>query len=233
MRRKNRQYVYSTLYAATEKWIKAFCKATKQWTHRVVQDKTYSFAVPLYDKYKKIVNKDGTKTRKYPNKIKRPDSVYIKNEGDDFMVYTRKRENILTAVFHWDAAAKHYKLYLSTDIILRQPGQELVNKACWLHLVIRRCIIDALTKMSIEAGGYTKESADPDNICVTYLGLPVYFALIGKALQGMDSRKWIGYNRTCWMAYISQLKKNQTDKTAVLEAKARNAMKVLGALRNT
>lgn len=232
MRRNNRQYVYATLYKATERWLKAFYKASKKWAHRVVQDKPYIFAVPMYDNSKKVIRKDGTKTRKYPNKIKQPDSVYIKNEGNDFMVYTRKRENILTAVFHWDATDKRYKLYLSTDIILSQPGQELVNKACWLHLVIRRCIIDNLTQMSIEAGGYTKESADPDNICVNYLGLPVYFALIGKSLQGMDSRKWIGYNRTCWMAYLSQLKKNPTEKTAVLEAKARNAMKVLSALRN-
>lgn len=225
MRKKVRGYVISTLQNKIEIWMENIRKITKSWTRKVEGIKPFTFAVPYYDRFTLEKGEDGKMHRVYPKKVKRPDSVEVVNEGNNFYVLVRKKERVLTAVLAWNEEARRYQFFLSTGK-LAKVGEKANNKTHWLHLMIRRCLILTLRKLSLAHGGYRKNEEDKGSIRVDYFdGLSTYYALVGIPIQRKEQLgTWCGLNILAWKKYLAATKDEEENRERV---RAMNALKKL------
>lgn len=205
MKHKAKTYVVATLKRKLEIWLDSIRKFSKEWTSPLKGLKTFSFAVPFYDKYEVIEDENGKKRRVYPNKVKRPDTVEIMNVGTDFFILVRKKEHVLMSVLAYNSSMGKYNLFISNGMTAK-VGEKVNNKSHWLHLIIRRCLIVLLREKSIAEGGY-RGVADKGEIRIDYIGLPVYFALVGIPLQRREQLpSWCSFNILAMKKYLASFK---------------------------
>ncbi len=240
MHRKDRVRVINFLQERIGRWLEGIYEASNRWSRPVKGKKPYTLGVINYDR----IRRQKYFGKKITMDVKKPDTIYIKNYGTDHFIIVRHRDRILTAVLCWNKSIQKYELYIAQDCLTETRGY--TNKSNWLFLISRRVLINQLTQLALKIdNGYTKESDADDNICVTYLGLPTYYTLIGLTTPRYDvergdvpyysQRRWIGLNRAAWMKHVGsaagrdwgEKRADKTNRQLKHEKRVRAAMTVL------
>lgn len=231
MKQEAKEYVINTLKDKLSTWIDRIREKSANWTKPVTGEQPYTFAVPLYDKYRLEEGKEGEKKKKvFSTKEKKPDGIEILNIENNFYILVRKKERLLTAVLAWNQKTEKYNLFLSMGIIDADKNKGPNNKTHWLHLIIRRCIIVSLREKCSKEGGY-KKNKEKTGVVMEYLGLPTIFALIAKSVE-TDSQlpKWITKNQLALHKYqlaFSRFSTPWNSRITIAYTRANNAIKEL------
>lgn len=191
MRTKVKRKIYADLYGPIESWYHDVYEKTEGFTKPIGPDgPVRKFGIRKYDRPRSYRFKKGPKYPVKPQPLKSADLVHFVLFGPHYFLYLRK-ENILMAVFYWNKEEKKYTCYMTNEIA-RTLGKRLPNKAYFLYYLVRRALVDVITKHTINVVkvAYEKESQSDYNIIVKYGNLTTIYGFVAPSITREDKRPW-------------------------------------------
>lgn len=196
MYKKKLRKIYEGLHTPIASWYAEMYELSKGFTAPVEEGPVRKFGIAKYDPPKRPKDPRKLATWKpfqhkldFP-KLKRVDEAHVVRRGVDYFFYIRK-ENILVAAFVYNEKEKHYTCYMAGDLTKR-IGMQLPNKAYFLFYLVRRALIDVITKHTSQTLGltYKKEKNDETNVEVTYGKLNVVYGFIAPVIDKKNPGLW-------------------------------------------